>query len=444
MDFKTFKNAVFAAAEAKGLTEYEVYYQGCSATVASAYKDEINEFSAHTDGGLCFRCIYGGKMGYASTEAFEDAAGLVARAVDNASVLEAEEQVFLARGGQNYRKWAGKNYKLPTTAQLLELILKTQRALYAQGAVDGTTVRGISEENVIEICNSKGLEVRSEVDICALILNAVVEGGDEKASEYKIKLGDPNDLDVETLAREVVEKAKEKLGGKVPRTGAMPVVFSPKAMADLLDVFSNIFFAGRAQKGLSKLADCEGTVIAAPCVTLVDDPFHPENPIPTAFDGEGSPTKTKKVIENGVLQTLLYNLKTANVAGKETTGNGSKGGYDSPVGTCAYSMYICGGDFSEEQLFGMAGAGVYVTGLSGLHAGANAVTGDFSLQSAGFLIENGKKTNFVKGFTVAGNFYQLLKDIRAVADNACLPQAVGMTAYGAPSTLVDGLTVAGK
>jgi len=444
MDFLTFKNAVFQAAEAKGLTEYEVYYQGCSATVASAYKQEINDFSAATDGGLCFRCIYGGKMGYASTEALEDAEGLVDRAVDNASILEAEEQVFLAEGGQNYRKWAGKNYKLPTTARLLELIMETQKALYGEGAVDGTTVRGVSEENVIEIYNSKGLEVRTKVDICALILNAVVEGGGEKASEYKIQLGDPADMDIGALAQDVVAKAREKLGGKVPGTGAMPVVFSPKAMADLLSVYSDIFFAARVQKGLSKLVGAEGTVIAAPCVTLVDDPFHPQSPIPMSLDGEGSPTKRKNVIEQGVLKTLLYNLKTANVAGKETTGNASKGHYDAPVGTRAYSMYICGGDLSEEQLFEMAEDGVYVTQLSGLHAGANAVTGDFSLQSAGFLIEKGQKTDFVKGFTVAGNFYQLLKDIRAVADNSCLPQAIGMTAYGAPSTLVDGLTIAGK
>lgn len=444
MDFLSYKNAVFAAAKQKGLTEYEVYYQGCSATVASAYKQEINDFSAATDGGLCFRCICGGKMGYASTEALEDAEGLVARAMDNAAVLEAEEQVFLAEGGQNYRKWAGKNYRLPTTGRLLELILDTQQALYDCGAADGTTVRGVSEENVIEIYNSKGLEVRTKVDICALILNGVVEGDGEKASEHKIRLGDPETVDIRALAGEVVAKAREKLGGKTPQTGACPVIFSPKAMADLLSVNSDIFFGGRAQKGLSKLADKEGTVIAAPCVTLVDDPFHPQSPIPMAFDGEGSPTKRKTVIENGVLKTLLYNLKTANVAGKKTTGNASKGNYDSPVGTRTYSMYLCGGHCTEDELLSMAGDGVYITNLSGLHAGANSVTGDFSLQSAGFLIEQGKKTHFVKGFTVAGNFYQLLKDVRAVADNCCLPEPVGMTAYGAPSTLVDGLTVAGK
>ena len=60
------------------------------------------------------------------------------------------------------------------------------------------------------------------------------------------------------------------------------------------------------------------------------------------------------------------------------------------------------------------------------------------------MIENGEKTRYVKSFTVAGNFYDLLKNIRAVASNVELPMAMGMTAFGAPSTLVDGLSVAGK
>ena len=443
MDLKSYKKAVFEAAEKAGLTEYEIYYQGCAATVISTFKQEVSDFSSHTDGGLCFRCIYGGKMGYASTECFEDASGLVARAMDNAAVLEAEEQVFLAQGGQNYRKWTGRNYKLPDTKKLMDMVLESQSKLYAAGAADGTTTRGISEENVIEICNSKGLDVRTKVDLCALVISAVVEGENEKANEYKIAIGDPNTMDISKLTGEVVANARQKLGGAVPATGACPVVFAPKAMADLLSVFADTFFANRVQKGLSKMPE-EGTVVAAPCVTIVDDPFHPQSPMPMAFDGEGSPTKTKKVIEDGVLKTLLYNLKSANVAGKKTTGNGSKAGYDSNVGTRTYSMYLCGGELTEEQLLQQAGDGIYITNLMGLHAGANSVTGDFSLQSAGFLIENGVKTGFIKGFTVAGNFFGLLQNIRALADNSHLPDPVGMTAYGAPSTLVDGLTVAGK
>ena len=60
------------------------------------------------------------------------------------------------------------------------------------------------------------------------------------------------------------------------------------------------------------------------------------------------------------------------------------------------------------------------------------------------MIENGKKTIHVKSFTVAGNFYDLLKNIVALANNCELPMAMGMTTFGSPSVLVEGLSVAGK
>jgi hypothetical protein len=99
---------------------------------------------------------------------------------------------------------------------------------------------------------------------------------------------------------------------------------------------------------------------------------------------------------------------------------------------------------SEEELLAKAENGVYITSLGGLHAGANAISGDFSLQSSGFKIEDGKKTDYIKSFTVAGNFYELLKNVVALADNCRLPRAMGSTTFGAPSVLVDGLSVAGK
>jgi PmbA protein len=88
--------------------------------------------------------------------------------------------------------------------------------------------------------------------------------------------------------------------------------------------------------------------------------------------------------------------------------------------------------------------GVYINALGGLHAGANVISGDFSLQSAGFRIENGQKTKPVKSFTVAGNFFDLLKHIQAVSDTVELPMAMGNPCFGSPSVLVDGLTIAGK
>ncbi len=448
MDFVTFKKACIAKAEQMGLTEYELYYQAGQSTSVEVFRHEINEFSSTNEGGVCFRCIVNGKMGYASTENLseEQACAIVEKAMDNAAVLEAEEQVFLGEGGKTYAKLDREKYALPNTEELIAKALDTQQALYdaPENTVDGCQTAAYAQSMQIAICNSKGLDLQYENNAAILLAAAVVSDGQEMANDYQIKIGKLDTIDHKALAEKAAATAAGKLGGEVAPTGVYPVVFSPEAMSNLLSTYSGIFSAEAAQKGLSKLGDKEGQLIASEAVTLIDDPFYEDNPMPIPFDAEGTPTACKKVIESGKLNTLLYNLKTAAVAGKQTTGNAAKASYAGAVGVRPFTMYLAAGEFTEEGLLEKAGNGVYINALSGLHAGANPITGDFSLQSAGFMIEKGKKTTPVKSFTVAGNFYDLLNKITAVGNTVELPSAMGMTAFGSPCVLVETLSVAGK
>ncbi len=442
MDYQSFKNIVIDECSQQGLQEFELYYQSGADTSIGAFAHEINEFSSSEGGSVTFRAIIGGKMGIASTQALnqEEARAIVRRAMDNASVLETSEQVFLCEAGKEYHPLDTNLYALPSTEEMIAKALDSQNQLYAADPrmVDGCQSQVISEKQQIALYNSKGLDLFWENHTAGLVAVAVVSDGKEMVNAYKIKLGKLDTIDTEAVAKEATQDAILQLGGDVAPTGQYPVVFDPKAMSSLLSVYSSVFSSENAQKGLSKLAGQEGQVIAAQGVTLVDDPFHPDSPARMNFDREGCPTYTKNVIENGVLKTLLYNMKTAAVAGKETTGN-SSGNSVRP-----FTMYMVGGDLTEEELLKKANNGVYITDLSGLHAGANPITGDFSLQSSGFMIENGVKTDYVKSFTVAGNFYDLLKNITGLANNSKLPNAMGSTAFGAPSVLVEGLSIAGK
>ena len=448
MTFNEFKNHVIAACQEAGITEYELYYCASESTSVETFRHEVSEFTASRDGGVCFRCIVSGKMGYASTEDLSEAQAksVVAKAADNAEVLESEEMVFLGEGGQEYEVLEIQPYELPGADKLISAALDTQEKLYAAdpAVIDGCQSQGLIESSEIAIYNSKGLDLYYQNSVTGLVASAVVSDGKEMENSFEVKLGKLEEIDTAALAAKAAAKAKVKLGGQVAPTGQYPVVFSPNAMCLLLGTYSGIFSSEAAQKGLSRLANAEGEMIAAEIVTLVDDPFHKDNPMPINFDAEGSPTHKKNVIEKGKLCTLLYNLKTAAVAGRKTTGNASKAGYDGTVAVRPFTLYLENGSISEEELLRQVGNGVYITNLGGLHAGANPITGDFSLQSAGFLIEDGVKTTAVKSFTVAGNFYDLLKNITALANNCELPMAMGMTAFGSPSVRVDGLSIAGK
>lgn len=445
MTFQEFKNCIMTRCEELGVAEYELYYQTAESTSVSAFQQEINQFSASLEGGVCFRCIREGKMGYASTEQLSEASALrlVERALDNASGLEAEEPVFLCEGGKTYAQLPVSPVEIPGTDALVSKVLQTQKLLYAAdpAVIDGCTTQGVAERSQIAIFNSRGLDLQDETVLVGLVVAAVVSDGGEMANDYQIELGSLDTIDAEELTKKAAKEALNKLGGEPAPTGKYPVVFDPEAMSDLLSTFCSVFSAENARKGLSRLAGREGDTVASGAVTLVDDPAYPGSFLQRSFDAEGSPAFRKNIIEAGKLGTLLYDLKNAALAGRQTTGNASKANYDSPVGIRPFTLYLAAGETSEEDLLKQAGNGVYINSLGGLHAGANPVSGDFSLQSAGYLIENGKKTAHVKSFTVAGNFYDLLKNIVCVADDLKFP---GMGTVGSPSVLVEGLSIAGK
>lgn len=447
MEFEAFSKIVAQEAAARSIDTYELYYQRQEMTEVSAFAHEIKEFSDASEGGVCLRCLAGGHMGSASTESLteESARALVRRAADNAAVLEKDEPEFLAEAGQTYQALPAREAALPAADALCKMALDSQDALYAEeGVVDGCESTSFSLRTRTAIVNSRGLSLSSESAVSGLVMQAIVAGNDEKTSAYRQRTGTPETVDLPALAAETASDARARLGAGAPDSGSVPVVFSPRAMESLFGAYAGIFSAENVQKGLSLLKDKEGTAIASAAVTLIDDPFYKDSAMPMPFDAEGTPTAEKNVIEKGTLNTLLYNLSTAAAAGKTTTGNAARRDYADKISVRPFTLRLAPGPDTEEALLQKAGRGIYIDFLGGLHAGANPISGDFSLQSGGFLIENGQKTTPIRSFTVAGNFFTLLQNISAVANNPKPPMSLGVTSFVSPSVLVLGLSVAGK
>lgn len=446
MKYEEFKSAVIAAAESLGVAEYELYYAAGESASVSAFGHEVKSISSSTEGGVSFRCLSDGRMGYAATEELSEAEAksLVARALDNASAIEAGDKELFGEGGREYAKIDKAPLPFPDMAELTAAALRGQEELYKSdpAVIDGCESEADAFTSTVAIYNTRGLDLKRENTVGLFFSQSVVSENGELADAFKAVTGDIARMDVPAIAAEATRSARAKLRAEVAPTGSYPVVFSPKAMASLLSTFSGIFSLENARKGLSRLMDKEGELVASEAVTLTDDPFRGSSP--AEFDAEGTPTYRKTVIEKGRLMLLLSNLKTAAACGRESTGNGAKPSYDAPVGIRPFAMYLEPGDKSEEELISGIDHGVYIDFLGGLHAGADPISGDFSLQSGGFMIEGGKKTTPVKSFTVAGSFYGLLKNIEALSNNCELTDYGSETVFGSPAVLANGLTIAGR
>ncbi len=444
MNFEEIKTILCDDAKNEGIEKYEIYFTSDSSLSAETLGDEISSFTGRSESGVNFRCVVDGRMGAASTELLtnEELCGLVRRAKLNAEVIENDNIAVIFSGSEKYAQLPERKFTMPSAAELKTLALDIQKRTYAQSeyVTDGTQSFTCAETSSYELANSEGLRLSSRFGITGAYAAAVVSKDGEASDSFEAALGFDN---TEKLSGDAVSDALSKIGAGNVASGKTDIIIEGKAMRSLLSAYCSVFSGKQACLGLSLLAGKEGTNVAADCVTLIDDPYSECNPVPTAFDGEGVATYPKNIIENGVLNTLLYDIAYAHKAGKPSTGNGQRPSYASQVGIAPYCFYIKGGELSEDALLERLESGIYVTELKGLHAGTDAVTGDFSIESAGYLVENGKRTRAVKGFTIAGNFFDLLFDIRALADNIKFGMPSGFTTFGSPDVLISQISVAG-
>ena len=444
MEFENIRKILEDQASREGLDKYEIYFTAAQSLSTDTLKDEISSFSSQTGAGVSFRCIVDGRMGSAATELFEEGElrELVGRAKANASVIEKDEGAIIYAGSDSYENVARGRFGMPEAAQIKQLALELQRKTYESNSLvtDGTESGAFANVCNYELANSEGLRLSNTVGVGGVYVQAVVNRDGEAQEAFDACVG----LDgAGCLPERVVAQACSRLGAECIPSGKYKVIIDGKQMRALLSTYRSVFSGKSALLGLSLLAGKEGQRIAAECVNIIDDPLTDKNPVPTAFDGEGVATHTKSVVEGGVLKTLLYDLETAHKAGVQSTGNGQRASYANQVAISPFCFYMDKGEYTEQQLLERLGDGLYITNLKGLHAGADAVTGDFSLESAGYRVESGKMAGAVKGFTVAGNFFELLRNIEAVADEVKFGLPSGFVSFGAPDVFVGEMSVSG-
>lgn len=441
MTFQEIKNVIKKTASENGVTQYEIYYSESEGMGTETLKNEISSFTSENAASVDFRCIINGRAGYASTQLLvpEELEALVKKAAENAKVSESEDELEFFAGSEKYGKVNMPEPFMPSAATLRETALALQEKTYSisDKVSDGTQSYAGAAISGSYMYNSNGLELSERYGVNYGYVYVVAREGEESVSAFEgrngVELNELNDI-----CDKAVAKAVSQIGASPAVTGEYPIIISGETMRSFMSAFAAVFSAKNAEKGLSLLKGKEGEKIASDIVTIVDDPFRPDS-VQSAFDGEGVATYTKKVVENGVLNTLLYNLSAAKKAGKTSTGNGNHSN-----GIRYHNFYIQAGDTPRDELLKMADGGIFITEFKGLHAGANATTGDFSVESAGYMIENGALGKPVKSFTVAGNFFKLLKDISALGDTVCFGLTTSPTLFASPDILIPKMPVSGK
>ena len=415
-----------------------------------AYDGEVEHLSAAEPRGAGVRIVRGGRVGfaYSSDLSEEGLAEVVELARANAGYTSEDEAVGLAPA------WSDTP---PEVAGLVDpqqdevspedkvgFALELERATRAHEGIRGVEEAVYSDSSTeIALATSTGIAgsyTRTDAWCYAV---AMAGSGDDQEMGFDFGLARGlGGLDAEDVAERSARRALDVLGASKIPSARMPVVFDPYVAGQFLSVLSSALTGEAVQKGRSLFAGKIGTDVASGKLSLVDDGRLDGAPSSAPWDAEGIARGRTEVIEAGVLKSFLYDTTSARREGRQSTGNASRAGFKSLPHPSSSNLAFDPTGESADEVFRAAGKALLVQDFHGVHSGANAVTGDFSVGATGRLLENGVPGRAVKEITVAAPMLDILKRTVAVADDRRWLPFGG--SYGGATTLIEEMTVGGS
>lgn len=308
----------------------------------------------------------------------------------------------------------------------------------------------------IMVANSEGLwkedtRVRSRLGISSIASkNGEMQSGffgPGAAKGYEFF----ENLDIDYYAKEASRIAVTMVNAKYSPSGRMPVIID--------NGFGGVIFheacghgleATAVAKGLSVFAGKVGQQIASPIVTAIDDGSIPNEWGSYNIDDEGTASQRNVLIENGILKGYMIDKLNGRRMNMDITGSSRRQSYRFAPTSRMSNTFIDNGKSTPEEIFAKTEKGLYAKYMGG--GSVNPATGEFNFAvMEGYIIENGKIKEPVRGATLIGKGTEVLNKIDMVGNN--LLQSQGMCGsvsgsipanVGQPMIRVSEITVGGR
>ncbi|MFN0062465.1 MAG: TldD/PmbA family protein [Myxococcaceae bacterium] len=442
-----FAKQLLQRAKKRGATQAEAYVETGRESSVRVRDGEIEDLTQSTSKGVGLRVIVNKRLGFAYTSDFttEGLDAFVDRAVALAKAAAAHAHHVLPTKAELAKGREALTGLFDPAVASLAPDWKVKTALEIEKAAKAEDARITAFDSVgagdavseVFIASSEGLNDTYSGTYAFLYAVPVASDGQQLQTSYWVdykrflsKLDSP-----EQIGREAARRAVRMLGARKVSSAQVPVIFDPLMASGFVGQLAQAASGDLVYKKSTVLAPLLGKRIAPNFFNLVDDGRLPGGIASAPFDGEGTPTRKTYIVQNGRLQTFLYDAFTARNAKKHTTGNASRG-YSSLPSIGTHNLYLEPGDTSPQSLIGGVKQGLYVTAMLG--RGMNPVTGEYSRGANGLWIENGELAYPVQEVTVAGNLLRMLERIDGVGNDLVMRGSTG-----APTLRFSELTVSG-
>ncbi|MFQ5615213.1 MAG: TldD/PmbA family protein [Anaerolineales bacterium] len=430
-------------------TEGEAYIEEGTQSQVVVEGGKVEKLSRSSSKGLGVRAIRDGKVGYAYTSDFspESLEAAWRGAVELAQIADSDE----CEGLPDPQPVPDEDLELydPAIPELtmdekVTFALAVEKATLEADPRVAMTNRCTYMDGIktVYLANSRGFEGHYRQTFAASYIVAIGRQGDETTMAFGLGASTHlADLDPQAIGQEAAQKAVSLLGGLPIPSQEATVVLDPVVASELVGALAEALTAQAIQRGRSFLKGKMGQDVASDMITLLDNGRLPRGMGSAPFDGEGVPTQATRLLDEGVLQNVIYDTYTARKDGRQSTGNATRGSHRSAPTLAASNFYLQPGNQSPEEIIAGVEKGLYV--LSTMNVGGiNPVSGDYSVAARGLWIENGELTHPVNEVTIALPLDKLLKQIRAVGNDLRFVPFFGV--IGSPTIRIDGMTIAGK
>ncbi len=292
-------------------------------------------------------------------------------------------------------------------------------------------------EKHIEIANSNGLSVSDckthiSASIAVLAKDKIADAG-----WYGEDADSIDGIDFDYVARKGASVAIDKLYPKSISTKKYSVIFENQVFVQLLAHFFSVFDAYSVINHTTALENKLKEQVFSDKITIKDSKNMDKRPNGMLIDDEGSVRKDAVVVQNGVLESFLSNVYTANKLNIDNTANAKRASWMSLPKVGAFNFHIePNKNMTRKKLINKID-GIFVTEIMGLHM-ANSISGDFSFGINGFFIHNGEMVSYFKAATLADNFFNMMKRVVDVSDEMYFSSSFGSSDIAIADCIVGG------
>lgn len=404
----------------------DIFIEQKKNTAISMESKKIDRVQSGYEAGAGIRVFFGKNTSYAytndlSVESLVKAANVVSRAVQS---KKKEYNFNLTKINTALQFDIEKKPENISTIDKVELVRNVDK--YARAVnKDKITQVMIGYGDIVQkitIANSSGCYIEDERTRTRLTVNVVARDGDSVQTGYEA-VGETrgfelfDDVNIKAFAKTAADRAVNMLSADSAPSGRIPCVMSGEAGGTMVhEACGHGLEADLVQRGLSVYASKKGEKVASELISVIDDATLPNKYGSYRCDDEGVESKPVELIKNGVLIDFLYDKLTANHDGIKSNGHGRRQSYkDKPIPRMA-NTYIAPGKTDPEEIIKDTKLGLFVKKMGG--GQVNTITGDFVFDvSEGYIIQDGKIGQMVKGATLTGNGPEVLQIVDMVGSD---------------------------